>query len=430
MPSSIVSRTDHSFTLQIEVNMSPDNMLVSENNLQQALNEGGRLAMEEILHRFDVPDKKPLLLRGQKLNYKHKVPKCYETPYGQVSCERAVYQGHCGGMTWCPLDHAAHIVGSATPKFAKMVSWKYSKMGAPAVQEDMVTNHGRKLAVSYIKHLSDDVGLLVEDHMHEPYDIPELDEPVATVGIGLDGTCMLLCEDGWREAMCGTISLYDITGHRQYTIYTGSAPEYGKESFLVQLEREIRHVKQRYPNAHYIGIADGAKENWVFLKKHTEQQILDFFHLSEYIAGAAQALYPDDESLQRKWREDWYHRLKHKQGAAGRLLKELDAAELPRKTVALIEKRHRAVTYLKNNLSLMRYSMAVRNNWPIGSGVTEAACKTLVKQRLCCSGMRWKYESAAIVLGIRALTQTKGRWEQFWNKVLAEDRVNEAVSPF
>ncbi len=125
-------------------------------------------------------------------------------------------------MTWCPLDHAAHIVGSATPKFAKMVSWKYSKMGAPAVQEDMVTNHGRKLAVSYIKHLSDDVGLLVEDHMHEPYDIPELDEPVATVGIGLDGTCMLLF-DRWMTSghVTVTICIYDhnrITGNTQLQI--------------------------------------------------------------------------------------------------------------------------------------------------------------------------------------------------------------------
>jgi len=29
------------------------------------------------------------------------------------------------------------------------------------------------------------------------------------------------------------------------------------------------------------------------------------------------------------------------------------------------------------------------------SGVTEAACKTVIKQRLCCSGMRWKEAGAA-----------------------------------
>jgi hypothetical protein len=42
---------------------------------------------------------------------------------------------------------------------------------------------------------------------------------VATVGIGLDGTCMLIGEEGYREAMVGTLSLYDSEGERQQTIY-------------------------------------------------------------------------------------------------------------------------------------------------------------------------------------------------------------------
>ncbi|MCA6525809.1 MAG: hypothetical protein IM583_06285 [Pseudanabaena sp. M114S2SP2A07QC] len=33
------------------------------------------------------------------------------------------------------------------------------------------------------------------------------DVKIESVGIGLDRTCMLMCEDGWREAMVGTISL-------------------------------------------------------------------------------------------------------------------------------------------------------------------------------------------------------------------------------
>ncbi len=41
---------------------------------------------------------------------------------------------------------------------------------------------------------------------------------------------------------------------------------------------------------------------------------------------------------------------------------------------------------------------------PIGSGVTEAACKVIVKQRLCCSGMKWKESGAAAVLSLRCLT--------------------------
>jgi hypothetical protein len=57
------------------------------------------------------------------------------------------------------------------------------------------------------------------------------------------------------------------------------------------------------------------------------------------------------------------------------------------------------------------------NNLPIGSGVTEAACKTLIKQRLCQSGMKWKNQGISMVLHLRALISTKGRWEQFWVRI-------------
>lgn len=49
--------------------------------------------------------------------------------------------------------------------------------------------------------------------------------------------------------------------------------------------------------------------------------------------------------------------------------------------------------------------------------MTEAACKTLVKQRLCQSGMKWKDKGAALVLRLRALICTKGSWEQFWERI-------------
>ncbi len=66
---------------------------------------------------------------------------------------------------------------------------------------------------------------------------------------------------------------------------------------------------------------------------------------------------------------------------------------------------------------MMAYAEYVEKNLPIGSGVTEAACKTLVKQRLCGSGMRWKDKGAKVTLSLRALVQSKGRWQQFWDKI-------------
>ncbi|MCL6270957.1 hypothetical protein M3P05_13585 [Sansalvadorimonas sp. 2012CJ34-2] len=60
MSSSIVSRTDHSFTLQIEASVSHENMLVIEDNLQQALNEGSRLLKE--LDAAELPRKTTALI--------------------------------------------------------------------------------------------------------------------------------------------------------------------------------------------------------------------------------------------------------------------------------------------------------------------------------------------------------------------------------
>ena len=65
----------------------------------------------------------------------------------------------------------------------------------------------------------------------------------------------------------------------------------------------------------------------------------------------------------------------------------------------------------------MNYAQAQEKKYPIGSGVTEAACKTLVKQRLCCSGMRWKEKGAFWILSLRALVLTSDRWRQFWAKL-------------
>jgi hypothetical protein len=54
------------------------------------------------------------------------------------------------------------------------------------------------------------------------YATPHLTVPVHTVASGLDGTCMVLCEEGYRQAMVGSISLYDRHGERLHTIYVGA----------------------------------------------------------------------------------------------------------------------------------------------------------------------------------------------------------------
>ncbi|RUM92588.1 MAG: hypothetical protein DSZ28_09460 [Thiothrix sp.] len=183
------------------------------------------------------------------------------------------------------------------------------------------------------------------------------------------------------------------------------------------MEREIAQVKKHYPTARMIGVADGAAENRIFLEQHTEDQVLDFYHASEYVGKVAQAIF-SKKSEREPWLGDRLYRLKHKQGAAGRLIKEMEGFEQRVK----LSKRARedlavSLTYLRNHKHQMNYTRYRDKGWAIESGVTEAACKTRVKQRLCALGMRWKEKGAAVVLSFRCLIRSPGRWQQFWWKI-------------
>ena len=80
------------------------------------------------------------------------------------------------------------------------------------------------------------------------YRTPVLDKAANHVVRSLDGAQVLMVNDGWREAMVGTISLVDCDGEHQHTTCFGAAPEHGKATFLKRFERELERVKSQYPN--------------------------------------------------------------------------------------------------------------------------------------------------------------------------------------
>lgn len=126
---------------------------------------------------------------------------------------------------------------------------------------------------------------------------------------------------------------------------------------------------------------------------------------------------PQDQAHRARWLHQQCHQLKHETGAAQALLQELKSLPTANLTATQRESLESAITYFTNHYHQMGYAAALAQHWPIGSGVTEAACKTLVKQRLCRSGMRWKEKGAAVVLSLRALMLTPDRWGQFWDKL-------------
>jgi hypothetical protein len=418
MPAAVVRRTDSGFVLQVEVPYE-DSMLDAEDAILDALNQAGVAATEEALSRFDA-DGKPIRLGPMKLTSMGKVLKQYQTPYGVAAVERHVYQGPKGGPTHCPLDRDARIVVSSTPRFARMIAHKYAEFGAARVLNDLAESHGRKVAKAFVQDVADAVAAvaLAKEEDWE-YELPEFAEPVATVTVGLDGTCMLMGKETWREAMVGTLGFYNKEGERLHTVYTAATPEYGKLTFFERFDREVDRARAACPEARYVGLADGAKDNWTYLEAVTEVQVVDFWHVTQYLWPAAEALFGPRGGEAVAWAEGWRHRLRHEPGAAAALIADLEARAAAAGKPRPPEAAEKALTYLRNQAKGGRlgYPELAGKQIPIGSGVTEAACKVLVKQRLCGSGMRWKERGAAAVLSVRCLTYTPGRWEQFWSRI-------------
>ncbi len=218
--------------------------------------------------------------------------------------------------------------------------------------------------------------------------------------------------------MVGTISLYDAEGERQHTTYVAARPEYGRAIFIKRMQREVEQVKRLYPNAHYQGLADGAPENWTFLEPLTDTQVLDFYHATGYLDRVAKAIHPRSVEAQKNWMQEHCHLLKHEIGAATRLLVEIESIPPPKHLSQTIrDGLQEAITYFRNHHHQMHYAEALFHHLPIGSGVTEAGCKVIIKARLCAAGMKWKEPGVAIVLNLRTLSYSQGRWQQFWSKI-------------
>ncbi len=227
----------------------------------------------------------------------------------------------------------------------------------------------------------------------------------------------------WREAMCGTISLYNEDAKRMHTIYVANAPEYGKESFKSRMDKEIISIKKQFPKANVIGVADGAKENWFFLEKYTASNTLDYYHATEYLTKASKGIHPRSKELRAIWYQGACHSLKNDEDGAANLLQEIEELKDKNLSVSIRGGVEATITYFTNNLQRMKYKDSIDKNLPIGSGVTESACKVVVKQRVCVSGANWSEYGAKRFLPVRAICLTEGRWNQAWNQFMEDEKM-------
>jgi len=239
---------------------------------------------------------------------------------------------------------------------------------------------------------------------------------------------------GYREVGCGTLTLYESEGERLHTVKYARMPEAKKGTLAGQLQAEVQAILGARPDLRRVYLADGAEANWELLAAIERAvggdpaggvQIVDFYHACEHLKAGCDAI----------WGESTAH--SHAEFARLRvLLKEADdGTEQILRTLkyhrgrATGSRRKRigaALTYFRNQRHRMHYAAYQREHLPIGSGVVEAACKTLVTQRLKGSGMAWTMAGGQAILTLRSLLQSD-RWAQAWPLLAADFRTPVAI---
>jgi hypothetical protein len=221
---------------------------------------------------------------------------------------------------------------------------------------------------------------------------------------------------GYREVGCATLAFCDASGDLISAIRFGRGPEPKKVTLKETLRKDLAHVLDKHPHLKLAKITDAGGDNWEYTATLPPgPEILDFFHATEHLASAIAAVYGDGTFATR-------HKFEF---LRERLLTEDRGAEAVIGALGYLRRRHPRVakvktvlSYFRKNKHRMRYAQWKREGFMIGSGVVEAACKTLVAQRLKLSGMRWSKHGAQAILTMRGWDQSD-RFDQAWALVAA-----------
>jgi hypothetical protein len=143
-------------------------------------------------------------------------------------------------------------------------------------------------------------------------------------------------------------------------------------------------------------------------------EILDFYHLSEYVWKVAKATFPKQEETQKNWVKIQLELLKESQWKT--VIRNSD--QLKKRSKNFREAREDLERYLNNNSTRIDYKLYIKLGLMIGSGVVESSNRRVVTQRLKQAGMHWSQEGAEGVMALRAAYLShSSRWQNFWQTI-------------
>jgi hypothetical protein len=257
------------------------------------------------------------------------------------------------------------------------------------------------------------------------------------LAVGRDGIMIPMRQQGYKEACTATLAIYDRNKKRLGTLYLGVMPEPGQETMTVLLTSLIKKILAAWhaqngdePRLVYLTDGgyhcrdyfhrvlrkmvnpwrqDGSKLGW--------QWILDYWHVCGYVNKMAVALFGDGAKAHK-----WFRRMRRwLRDRTNGITQVLRSASQHQTRGHLSKAREEAFLeayrFLRKNWRRMQYASYRRKGTPIGSGITEAACKTVFTQRLKRSGMSWRKASGQVIVDLRIL-HLSGIWNEVHTQYL------------
>ena len=429
--------------------LTPELCLSMTTGLKESLAAGGIAGLRTFLESYDLIDDK-LEVNGESFYRKVPSSKEFLTPFGLMDLSRNVFQSNKGGKTLIPLDRNWGMVDEfATADVRDAILFGSSDL-SPCTAETFFKKsslfHPSHTAIENIINetgeLIDSYGASVLEQVRSEEEFPKETQVVVE---SLDGANLRLREVGikkgrpvenpgkddcrstascFKNAMVGSIFCYgkqdDDTRERDRlkNIYVARMPEEKALRFKSDLEAESSYwQKQINSSVVRMTVTDGALGIWKYLDTDPNYsgilKLLDFYHATEHLGDAAEALFGKNSQEGKCWYSKWKRKLKQENDAALKLCRSIEYF-LTNRRLSKTRKveAQKQLTFFRRNKQRMNYVDFINKGLPIGSGPVEAACKTIVKQRMCRSGMRWSREGGQPILSIRAIVKSQ-RWDQF-----------------
>lgn len=369
----------------------------------------------------------------------------YTTAVGPVTVERTLYRAGKERAV-IPLELRAGIIaGHWTPLAARQGAFLVAHL-TPQDSETTLRELGNMTPSKssldrLVKVLSGDWEERREEfeaHLREAIEVPS---EAVTIAVSLDGVMTPMKDGeraekreqareqgkqtkgpaGYQEAGCATFSFFDADGERLGTTRYARMPESKKATLKKTLSADVKAVLAKRPELRLVKLADGAKDNWTYLSEELPEgeERIDFFHAAENLQAAFDNAYGQGNAKAHSQFEKYRHILRHDDDGVETLIRALKYlhSKHPRR-----KRLKQVLGYFRRNRKRMGYAQAKAQNLPIGSGLVEAACKTLVTQRMKCSGMRWRHAGGQAILTLRSQIQSN-RFEQAWELLSATYRV-------